>query len=109
MKRIFPLIILLLLVLSVYHFKDKLIVSGDVSQQYIEQFFNNEEIYDTAHKKYGVYSMGVDQNDKLLLVSMSVSNKEYKQDVEKYFEQQLNIHRLIDYNIEVYLYENGYK
>ncbi|MGE7843792.1 hypothetical protein ACQKNX_23795 [Lysinibacillus sp. NPDC093712] len=106
MKRFFPLIILLLLVFSVYYFKEKLIISGDDSQQYIEQFFNNEEIYDTAHKKYGVYSMGVDQNDKLLLVSMNVSNKEYTEDVEKYFKQQLNIHRLNDYNIEVYLYEN---
>lgn|GEM_PF-6444921 len=107
MKKTFSIIILLLIVLSVHHFKDTIIESVDDSPQKVERFFKKEEIYETAHEKYGVYSMGVDQKDKLLLVSLNVSNHVYKEDVEKYFAQQLFIHGLKEYSIEVYFYENG--
>ena len=107
LKKTFSIMILLLIVLSVNYVKDTIIESVDDSPQKVGRFFDKEGIYETAHEKYGVYSMGVDQKDKLLLVSLNVSNYVYKEDVEKYFEQQLFIHGLKEYSIEVYFYENG--
>ncbi len=55
--------ILLLIVLFVHHFKDTIIESVDDSPQKVERFLKKEEIDETAHEKYGVYSMGVVQKD----------------------------------------------
>lgn len=107
MKKIILSIILLVVIVSVDPLKDKIFVSQSSSQQKIERFFENEDIYNTAHTKYGIYSMGVDRNEKLLVVGMDVSNQQNKENVEKYMKQQLQVYHLNEYGVEVYVYENG--
>ncbi|WP_409369631.1 hypothetical protein [Lysinibacillus sp. 38-6] len=77
------------------------------SQQNIERFFANEDIYNTAHEKYGIYSMGVDPKEKVFVVGMDVSNLQHKKNVEQFMKQHLLAYHLKEYGIEVYVYENG--
>ncbi|MFJ7666386.1 hypothetical protein ACIQXI_04720 [Lysinibacillus sp. NPDC097195] len=53
--------------------------------------------------------MGVDQNANLLVVGMDVSNQKYKEDVKNYMNHHLQAYHLKEYEVEVYVYENGNK
>jgi len=109
LNKIILSIILLVVFVSVNQLKDTIFVSQSSSQQKIERFFENEDIYNTAHAKYGIYSLGVDQNEKLFVVGMDVSNQQNKVNVEKYMKQQLQAYHLKEYGVEVYVYGNGNK
>ena len=69
-------------------------------------FFENVEIYNTAHVEIGIYSIGINQNENLLVVRMDTSNQQYKADVEKYRKQQLQAFHLKEYEVEVNVYGN---
>lgn len=108
MKKNYWVFIILLAFLSIYLIGENLYAYATKDENTsIELLFESDIIYDDASDRFGIYSMGVDQNSKILVIGMGETYKGVKIDVEKYFDKQLKNIGLDDYTIEVNVYKEG--
>lgn len=108
MKKNYWVLIILLAFLSIYLISENLHTYATKNEETsIESLFESDLIYDDASHRFGIYSMGVDQNLKILVIGMGETYKGVKKDVEKYFDKQLENIGLDDYTVEVNIYKEA--
>jgi len=105
-KKIYSILIVFVLALSVYFVSANHQTFAKTEPSILE-LYESDNVYQEVNEKYGVYSMAVSQSENTLVIGMDISNKQYKDDVQKYFTKKLIDIGIDDYDIEVHVYKNG--
>lgn len=106
MKKIYSFLIVLVLALTVYFVSENHPTFAKTEPSILE-LYKSDSVYQEVNEKYGVYSMAVSQSENTLVIGMDISNKQYKDDVQKYFSKKLIDLGIDDYDIEIHVYKNG--